>query len=72
MIYFSEDLSKYLNDQAFYNLEFLEYEKKLWIRYLDSWLKRNYKTEKKNNIKNAEIESANQQLKLIQTLIEAF
>ena len=72
MIYFSEDLSKYLNDQGFYNLEFLEYEKKLWIRYLDSWLKRNYKTEKKNNIKNAEIESANKQLKLIQTLIEAF
>jgi hypothetical protein len=72
MIYFSEDLTKYLNDQAFYNLEFLEYEKKLCIRYLDSWLKRNYKTEKKNNIKNAEIESANQQLKIIQTLIEAF
>jgi hypothetical protein len=51
MIYFSEDLTKYLNDQAFYNLEFLEYEKKLWIRYLDSWLKRNYKTEKKKQYK---------------------
>lgn len=72
MIYFNEDLSKYLNDKDFYDLKFLEHEKKLWIRYLDSWLKRNYKTDKKNNIKNAEIESANKQLKLIQILIDSF
>lgn len=72
MIYFSEDLTKYLNDQDFYDIKFLEYEKKLWIRYLDSVLKKKYKTQKKINIQNAEIESANQQLKLIQTLIEAF
>ena len=72
MMYFSEDLSKYLNDQAFYDLEFLEYEKKLWIHYLDTWIKKKYKTEKKISIKNAEIDSANKQLKLIQTLIDAF
>jgi len=72
MIYFNDDLTKYLNDQAFYDIKFLEYEKKLWIRYLDSVLKKKYKTQKKINIQNAEIESANQQLKLIQTLIEAF
>ena len=72
MMYFSEDLSKYLNDQAFYDLEFLEYEKKLWIHYLHTWIKKKYKTEKKINIQNQEIESANNQLKLIQILIDAF
>ena len=71
-MYFNDDLTKYLNDQDFYDIKFLEYEKKLWIRYLDSVLKKKYKTQKKINIQNAEIESANQQLKLIQTLIEAF
>jgi len=72
MIYFNEDLAKYLNDKEFYDLTFLEHEKKLWLGYLDSWLKRKFKTEKKTIIKNAEIESANKQLKLIQTLIDAF
>ena len=72
MMYFNDDLSKYLNDQAFYDLKFLEYEKKLWIRYLDSVLKKKYKTQKKINIQNSEIESGNKQLKLIQSLIDAF
>lgn len=72
MMYFNDDLTKYLNDQEFYDLKFLEHEKKLWIGYLDSVLKRKYKTEKKINIRNAEIESANKQLKLIQSLIDAF
>ncbi len=72
MIYFNDDLTKYLNDQAFYDIKFLEYEKKLWTRYLDSVLKRKYKTQKKINIQNAEIESANKQLKIIQSLIDAF
>ncbi len=72
MIYFTEDLTKYLNDQDFYDIKFLQFEKKLWIRYLNSVLKKKYKTQQKINIQNAEIESANQQLKLIQTLIEAF
>jgi len=72
MMYFNDDLSKYLNDQAFYDLKFLEYEKKLWIHYLDSVLKKKYKTQKKINIQNTEKESANKQLKLIQSLIDAF
>lgn len=72
MIYFNEDLSKYLNDKDFYDLKFLEYEKKAWSHYLNSLLKRKYKTQKKINIQNQEIESANNQLKLIQILIDAF
>lgn len=71
-MYFNDDLTKYLNDPDFYDLEFLDHEKKLWIHYLDSVLKRKYKTEKKINIRNSEIESANKQLKLIQSLIDAF
>jgi len=72
MMYFNDDLTKYLNDQAFYDIKFLEYEKKLWIHYLDSVLKKKYKTQKKINIQNTEKESANKQLKLIQSLIDAF
>jgi len=71
-MYFNDDLTKYLNDQAFYDIKFLEYEKKLWIHYLDSVLKKKYKTQKKINIQNTEKESANKQLKLIQSLIDAF
>jgi len=40
MIYFTEDLTKYLNDQDFYDIKFLQFEKKLWIRYLNSVLKK--------------------------------
>lgn len=72
MIYFNQDLTKYLNDKDFYDIKFLEYEKKAWSAYLDSVLKRKYKTQKKINIQNSEIESANIQLKLIQSLIDAF
>ena len=72
MIYFNPDLTKYLNDKDFYDLKFLEHEKKLWIRYLDSWLKKKYKTKAKIQIKENEIESAQKQLKLIEILIEAF
>ena len=72
MIYFNEDLTKYLNDKDFYDLEFLQHEKKLWIRYLDSWLKKKYRTNAKIKIQENEIESAHKQLKLIETLIEAF
>jgi len=70
-MYFNDDLTKYLNDQEFYDLGFLEYEKKLWIHNLDAWLKRKYKTDKKIKIRNSEIDSSNKQLKLIQTLIDA-
>lgn len=72
MIYFNEDLSKYLNDKDFYDLDFLEHEKKLWIRYLDSWLKKKYRTNTKKQIQENEIQSAQKQLKLIQILIDAF
>ena len=42
MIYFNQDLTKYLNDKDFYDIKFLEYEKKAWMAYLDSVLKKKY------------------------------
>ena len=70
MIVFENDLTKYINDQEWYNLEFLLFEKKCWMRFYNSYEKKNYKTPNKIEEKYKQMDMATNQIELINTLID--
>lgn len=49
MIVLPDDLTKYLNDQEFYDKTYLNWNLKGWRSLYNSLLKKNYKTLKKQN-----------------------
>lgn len=71
MIVFEDDLTKYLNDQEFYNLEYLLWNKKGWTKLYNSLLKKQYKTLKKQNSQIETLKKCVEQIDKINQLINA-
>lgn len=72
MIVFQDDLTKYINDKDFYNIDYLNYNKNGWKSLYNFYNKKNYKTQKKNEYKFKMIEKALKQIYKIEYLINTF
>jgi hypothetical protein len=72
MIVFQDDLTKYKNDKEFYNIDYLNYNKKGWKSLYNFYSKKHYKTQKKNEYKFEMIEKALKQIYKIEYLIITF
>lgn len=69
MIVFESDLTKYIKDQEFYNLEFLNYNKKGWTSFYKSYDRKNPKRPDKIQEKIDCMNKASHQLDIINELI---
>ena len=72
MIVFQDDLTKYLNDKEFYNLEYLTYNKKCWDRHFKYYAKKNYKRKDRLDHQLEQMDKSVHQMGLIQYLIDTY
>lgn len=70
MIIFENNLTKYVNDTEWYNMHFLCYNLKGWIKHLEVYEKKNYKRQEKIKEKEKQIALATDQIHKIKILIE--